>query len=115
MSETVSERGKSGSGCTMQFSGECVGRAVDGFVASLESVIAGRGLPLLVRVPKETVAKLDLLVQGGVCKSRSEAALYLLERGIESAEDRFAQISQVNEQIDQMRGDLATWAQAGKA
>jgi hypothetical protein len=115
MSETVSERGKTALGCTMQFSGECIGRAVDSFVASMESVIVGQGLPLVVRVPKETVAKLDLLVEGGVCKSRSDAALYLLERGAESAEDRFAQILQVNEQIDQMRGDLSTWAQASEA
>ena len=115
MSETVSERGKTGSGCTMQFSGECIGRAVDSFVASLESVIVGQGQPLMVRVPKETVAKLDLLVQGGVCKSRSEAALYLLERGVEGAQSQFERVSQVNEQIDQMRGDLATWAETGEA
>lgn len=115
MSETVSDRGKTDLSCTMQFSGECIRRAVDGFVASMETVVAGQGLPLVVRVPKATVAKLDLLVEGGVCKSRSEAALYLLERGVESAEDRFDQILQVNEQIDQMRGDLATWARAGEA
>jgi len=115
MSEAVSERGKTGSGCTMQFSGECVGRALDSFVASVGSVIANQGQPLMVRVPKETVAKLDLLVQGGVCKSRSEAALYLLERGLESTQGQFERISQVNEQIDQMRGDLATWVQASQA
>ena len=115
MSETVSEQGKTGSGCAMQFSGECIGRAVDSFVASVGSVIAGQGQPLMVRVPKETVAKLDLLVQGGVCKNRSEAALYLLARGVEGARSQFERISQVNEQIDQMRGDLATWAQASEA
>jgi hypothetical protein len=115
VSEKVSERGKTDSGCTMQFSGECLGRAVDDFVASVGSVIAGQGLPLLVWVPKEAVAKLDLLVQGGVCKSRSEAALYLLERGAESAESTFEQISEVNEQVDRVRGDLANWAQASKA
>jgi hypothetical protein len=99
----------------MQFSGECIGRAVDAFAASLESVISGKGLPLVVRVGKETVDKLDLLVQGGVCKSRSAAALYLLERGAEGAEDRLAQIAQMNEQIEQMRGDLAGWAEASEA
>jgi hypothetical protein len=50
-----------------------------------------------------------------VCKSRSEAALYLLERGVESNEKKFEHISQVSEQIDQMRGELADWAQASKA
>ena len=103
------------SGCTVQLSGECLGRAVDAFAASLESVISGQGRPLVVRVSKETVAKLDLLVQGGVCKSRSAAALYLLERGAESAGDKLAQIAQMNEQIEQMRGSLADWAEAGEA
>jgi hypothetical protein len=88
---------------------------VDAFAASLESVIAGKGQPLVVRVGKETLAKLDLLVQGGVCKSRSEAALTMLERGVEGSEKKFEHISQVSEQIDQMRGDLADWAQASKA
>ena len=116
MSEVnVNEQVKTDSGCTVQFSGECLGRAVDAFAASLESVIAGRGQPLVVRVGKETLARLDLLVQGGICKSRSEAALYLLERGAESAETKFEHIAQVSEQIDQMRGDLADWAQASKA
>ena len=116
MSETnVNEQVKQDAGCAVQFSGECIGRAVDGFVASLESVIAGQGQPLVVRVSKETLEKLDLLVQGGACKSRSAAALYLLELGAERAGDKLAQISQVNEQIEQMRGDLVDWAQASEA
>jgi hypothetical protein len=111
----VNEQAKTESGCAVQFSGECIGRAVDHFAASLESVIAGKGQPLVVRVGKETLSKLDLLVQGGVCKSRSEAVLYLLERGVEESETQFERISQVGEQIDQMRGELADWAQASKA
>jgi hypothetical protein len=99
----------------MQFSGECIGRAVDSFVASLESVIASRGQPLVVRVGRETMEKLDLLVQGGVCKSRSEAALYLLERGAESAGEKLEQIAQVNDQIERMRDDLADWVQTSEA
>ena len=115
MSEQVNEQAKERSGCTVRFSGECVGRAVDAFAASLESVIVGKGQPVVVRVGKETLAKLDLLVEGGVCKSRSEAALYLLERGVEAAGSRFEHIAQVNERIDQMRGELVDWAQASKA
>jgi hypothetical protein len=99
----------------MQFSGECIGRAVDSFVASLESVIAGWEQPLVVRVGKETMKKLDLLVRGGVCKSRSKAALYLLERGAESIGEKLEQIAQVNEQIERMRGDLADWVQNSEA
>ena len=115
MSEQANEQAKKDAGCAVQFSGECLGRAVNAFAASLESVIVGQGQPLVVRVSKETLAKLDLLVKGGVCKSRSEAALYMLERGVESAEPKFERIAQVTDQIDQMRGELADWAQVGKA
>ena len=76
MSEQTNEQVQAEPCCKVQFSGECVGRAVDAFAASLESVICGRGQPLVVRVSKETMAKLDMLVQGKVCKSRSEAALF---------------------------------------
>jgi hypothetical protein len=109
----VDEQEKKESGCAVQFSGECFGQAVDAFAASLESVIVGKGQPLVVRVSKETLTKLDLLVQGGVCKSRSEAALRMLELGVENAAGKFERIAEVNERIDQMRGDLADWAQAG--
>ena len=99
---------------TVEFclSGECIGRAVDQFAASLESVITGQGLPLVVRVSKEAMAKLDLLVESGVCKSHSAAALYMLERGIENSETQFQRIAEVTGQIDDMRTEMADWAQA---
>jgi hypothetical protein len=115
VSEKTNEQVQAEPCCKVGFSGERIGRAVDAFAASLESVICGQGQPLVVRVSKETVAKLDLLVQGKVCKSRSEAALYLLERATERAEDTFEQIAQVNAKVDQMRGDLADWVQTSKA
>jgi len=111
----VNEQAKKDSGCAVQFSGKCLGRAVDAFAASMESVIVSKGRLLVVRVSKETLAKLDLLVQGGVYKSRSEAALHMLELGVENAADKLEQISQVNERIEQMRGDLADWAQTSEA
>ena len=115
MSEnTVNEQAKSQGSCE-GFSGEYMGQAVDSFVASLETTFGGHGWPLVVRVDKETLAKLDLLVSGGVCKSRVEAAQYLLKRGAENSETTLARIAEVKGQIDGIQHDLADWAQTSKA
>lgn len=115
MSEgTVNEQVK-GHGFCEGFSGQCVGQAVDTFVASLETTFGGRGRPLVIRVDKETLARLDLMVAGGVCKSRVEAAAYLLDRGIESSESVLDRVTEVKGQIDEIRHDLSDWAQTSKA
>jgi hypothetical protein len=101
--------------CAEGLSGECLGQAVDTFVASLETTVSGSGWPLLVRVDKETLAKLDLLVAGDVCQSRVEAAQYLLKRGAETSADTLARIAEVKGQIDGIKQDLADWAQTSKA
>ena len=112
MSETTmneqTEAGQGQASCKA-FSGECVGRAVDSFVASMETLVAGHGWPMMVRVDGETLAKLDLLVSGGVCKSRVEALGFLLQRGVASSESLLARISEVEGQISDMKGDLAGW------
>ena len=114
MSETtLNEQSQAGAGktsCTT-LSGECVGKALDNLVASMETLITGHGWPMMVRVDGETLAKLDLLVSGGVCKSRVEALGFLLQRGVESSESLLAHISEVEGQITDMKGDLAGWAQ----
>jgi len=114
MSETTSsEQTQAGQGqaSCKAFSGECVGRAVDSFVASMETLVTGQGWPMMVRVDGETLARLDLLVSGGVCKSRVEALGFLLQRGVESSQSLLARISKVEGQISEMKGELAGWAQ----
>jgi hypothetical protein len=110
----VNEQAKGNVSCA-EFSGECLGQAVDSFVASLETTFSSHGWPLVVRVDKETLAKLDLLVAGGVCKSRVEAAQYLLARGAENSEVTLSRIQEVKGQIDEIKHDLADWAQTSKA
>ena len=115
MSEkNVNEQVKARGGCE-GFSGECLGQAVDAFVASLETAFSGHGWPLVVRVDKEMLAKLDLLVAGGVCKSRVEAAQYLLNQGLQSSEAMLARVQGVKGQIDEIKHDLADWAQVNRA
>jgi hypothetical protein len=108
--EKVEDRGVCGS-----LSGECVGEAIDTFVASLETTFNRRGWPLVVRVDKETLVKMDLLVSGGVCESRVDAAAYLMQRGVESSESMLGRIAAVSDQIDEIKQDLSDWAQTSKA
>jgi hypothetical protein len=87
-------------------SGEAVGKALSSFMGSLEAALSGRGNSVMVRVNDEALAKLDALVAAGICKSRSESAAFLLQRGIEGSEALFERIESVTTKIASMRQEL---------
>jgi hypothetical protein len=91
--------------------GESVGQAINSFMDTLEAALTGRGNSVMVRVNDEALHKLDMLVSAGICKSRSESAAFLLQRGIESSETVFSRISEVTEQITELRQGLLDWVQ----
>lgn len=86
--------------------GETVTKAISSFMESLESALSGRGNTVMVRVNDEMLAKLDMLVAAGICKSRSESAAFLLQRGIESSGKLFGRIESVTSQITRLRDEL---------
>ena len=83
-----------------------VGKAINSIVGSLEAALSGRGNAVMVRVNDEALAKLDMLIEAGICKSRSESAAFLLQRGIDSSGALFDRIQSVTVQITKMREDL---------
>jgi len=91
--------------------GESVGQVITNVMDTLESALVGRGNSVMVRVNDEALNKLDTLVAGGICKSRSESAAFLLQRGIESSEALFARIEAVTDQIQSLRQELQDWVQ----
>jgi hypothetical protein len=91
--------------------GESVGQVITNVMDTLESALVGRGNSVMVRVNDEALSKLDTLVAGGICKSRSESAAFLLQRGIESSEALFARIESVTDQIQSLRQELQDWVQ----
>jgi Arc/MetJ-type ribon-helix-helix transcriptional regulator len=97
-----------------QSASESVGKAISSIMESLEAALTGRGNTVMVRVNDEALEKLDMLVASGICGSRSEAAAFLLQRGIESSEPLFMRISDVTEQITTLRQELQEWVQARK-
>ncbi len=56
-----------------------------------------------VRVNKESVAKLDELVEGGLVGSRSEAAAFLIAEGIKARHGLFERIAEKISEIRSVR------------
>ena len=83
-----------------------VGKALNSFMGSLEAALSGRGNAVMVRVNDEALARLDMLVEAGICKSRSESAAFLLQRGIDSSGSLYDRIVSVTSQITKMREEL---------
>ena len=84
----------------------CMGKAINSFMGSLEAALSGRGNAVMVRVNDEALAKLDMLVEAGICKSRSESVAFLLQRGIDSSGALYDRIVSVTSQITKMREEL---------
>ena len=91
--------------------GDCVGQVISSFVDTLEAALTGRGNTVMVRVNDEALAKLDMLVAAGICKSRSESAAFLLQRGIQANAGMYDRISDVTAQITGLRQSLLEWVQ----
>ena len=87
-------------------SSESVSKALSSFMESLEAALSGRGNSVKVRVNDEALSKLDMLVNAGICKSRSESAAFLLQRGIESSGALFDRIESVTTKIISLRQEL---------
>jgi hypothetical protein len=87
-------------------SSESVTKTLSSIVSSLEAALTGRGNAVMVRVNDPALAKLDMLVEAGICNSRSESAAFLLQRGIDSSGALFDRIESVTNKITQMREEL---------
>jgi hypothetical protein len=92
---------------------ESVGNVIGGIVETLEVALSGRGNTVMVRVNDEALEKLDMLVAAGICKSRSESAAFLLQRGIEASAPMYERIGGVTAQITSLREELLDWVQKG--
>ncbi|MBN1933564.1 MAG: hypothetical protein JW934_02805 [Anaerolineae bacterium] len=90
---------------------DSVSKAINSFMETLESALSGRGNAVMVRVNDEALAKLDMLVAAGICKSRSESAAFLLQRGIESSAKLFDRIESVTSKISKLQEDLLSSVQ----
>jgi|TARA_Y100000310_G_scaffold291734_1_gene319898 Asp-tRNA(Asn)/Glu-tRNA(Gln) amidotransferase B subunit len=73
---------------------------------TIQAVRTARPSVVMVRVNKESLAKLDELVDSGINSSRSEAAAFMIAEGIKAKSDLFDKIAEKTELIRQTREQL---------
>lgn len=73
---------------------------------TIQRVKTARDSVVMVRVNKESLDKLDELVDSGINSSRSEAAAFMIAEGIAAKESLFSKISEKTEVIRQTRDEL---------
>lgn len=74
----------------------------------IDKALASRNTVLTIRVNDESNKKLNMLVDAGLFKSRSESAAFLIQEGIKVQEALFSKISSKLERIDKIREELKT-------
>lgn len=72
----------------------------------IDQALANRNIVLTIRVNEESNKKLNMLVDAGLFKSRSESAAFLIEEGIRSQGPLFKKITERLEKIDRIREEL---------
>jgi len=72
----------------------------------VDKALSSRNTVLTIRVNDESNKKLNMLVDSGLFKSRSESAAFLIQEGIKKQEVLFDKISTKLERIEKIRDDL---------
>jgi hypothetical protein len=90
---------------------DAIGEAVatsfgDTLRTTIESVRSKRDNVVMIRVSRESLAKLDELVDCGLTNSRSEAAAFLIAEGIKAREDLYAKIAEQSKVIREAKERL---------
>lgn len=81
-------------------------KQVENIGQALGDALQGRGNVVMVRVNDEALSYLDMLVEADVVKSRSEAAAWLINEGVNANQTLFQEIGKVTEQISALRDKL---------
>ena len=72
-----------------------------------DAVRSARDSVVMVRINKTSLSRIDELVEAKIVRSRSEAAAFLIDKGIESKQDLFDIMAEKLEQIRQTRDELS--------
>ena len=90
---------------------ESVGESIKGTIKeTMQRARPARDSVVMVRVDKESLARLDELVESGIVNSRSEAAAFLIAEGIKAKQGLFDKIAdkvgQIRTAKEELRGLL---------
>lgn len=73
---------------------------------TLQGALSARNNVVMVRLNKESLVKLDDLVESGIVSSRSEAAAFLIGEGAKARSGLYDQISEKTAQIRKAKEEL---------
>jgi len=113
--QTKEEKSQTGDGEAKQKNvfeefGDSVGRfatkTFDSIKQTIDKSMNSRNTVLTIRVNADANKKLNMRVEAGIFKSRSESAAYLIEEGIKFQERLFERIAKKLEEIEKIRIDL---------
>jgi len=81
-------------------------KTADSIRKVIDKALASRNTVLTIRVNDESNKKLNMLVEAGLFKSRSESAAFLIEEGIKSQEPLFSKITDKLKKMEKIRDEL---------
>lgn len=73
---------------------------------AIDRAMESRNTVLTIRVNDESNRKLNMLVESGLFRSRSESAAFLIEQGIRSQDSLFNKITNKLETIEKIKEEL---------
>jgi Arc/MetJ-type ribon-helix-helix transcriptional regulator len=74
----------------------------------IDKALASRNTVLTIRVNDEANKMLNMLVEAGLFRSRSESAAFLIQEGIKIQRDLFSKVQNKFEKIEKLRAELQT-------
>lgn len=69
--------------------------------------LSNRENVVMVRLNDEAMKYLDMLVEAGITKSRSESVAFLVNEGIKSSDQLFKRIEEITDKIKALRQQLS--------
>ena len=81
-------------------------RAVGETGEALVGALQNRDNVVMVRVHKDILHQLDMLVDAEITRSRSESAAFLISEGVKANQALFGKIKGVTDQIEKLRAQL---------
>ncbi len=78
----------------------------DALFDAVERALEGREHVVMVRVNDQTLAQLDMLVEAGICRSRSSAATFAIREGIKANAPLFNKVGDATKKIAEVKSAL---------
>ena len=82
-------------------------KTAESFKKVIDRTLSSRNTVLTIRVDDDSNKRLNMLVESGIFRSRSESAAFLINEGIKSQESLFSRIAAKLEKIDKIKMELS--------